>query len=132
MRYIYPDKIIAYIIRVNKEPVMTTTSRKDLIAAYKEQSTIAGVFAVICSATGEVWVGQSRHIDTQQNGLWFGLKQGGSPFAGMQKAWNAHGEAAFRFEQLDRLSPDLSDMARKDELKKRAGLWAARLEAKLI
>ncbi len=111
---------------------MTTTSRKDLIAAYKEQPTIAGVFAVICSATGEAWVGQSRHIDTQQNGLWFGLKQGGSPFAGMQKAWNTHGEAAFRFEQLDRLSPDLSDMARKDELKKRAGLWAARLEANLI
>lgn len=111
---------------------MSTTSRKDLIANYKEQPTIAGVFAVICSATGEVWVGQSRHIDTQQNSVWFSLKQGSSPFASMQKAWNEHGEAAFRFEQLDRLSPDLSDLARKDELKKRAGLWAARLEGKLI
>ncbi|WP_313472487.1 hypothetical protein [Brevundimonas sp.] len=39
---------------------------------------------------------------------------------------------SFRFEQLDRLSPDLSDMARKDELKKRATLWIARLGAEAL
>lgn len=111
---------------------MTSPSRKDLIAAYKDKPTIAGVFAVICAATGQAWVGQSRHIDTHQNGLWFALKQGTSPFAALQQAWREHGGETFRFEQLDRLSPDLSDMARKDELKKRAALWAARLEAKLL
>lgn len=111
---------------------MTSPSRKDLIAAYKDQPTIAGVFAVICAATGQAWVGQSRHIDTHQNGLWFALKHGGSPYAALQQAWNEQGGEAFRFEQLDRLSPDLSDMARKEELKKRAALWAARLEAKLL
>lgn len=111
---------------------MTTAARKDLIAAYKDQPTIAGVFVVICSATGQTWVGQSRHIDTQQNGLWFSLKQNSSPFASLQQAWKAHTPDDFRFEQLDRLSPDLSDMARKDELKKRAALWANRLQADLI
>lgn len=108
---------------------MTSADRKALINDYKDRETIAGVFAVICSATGRAWVGASRHIDTQQNGLWFSLKMGGSPFKSLQAAWKAHAPEDFRFEQLDRLSPDLSDMARKDELKKRAALWAARLGA---
>lgn len=111
---------------------MTSADRKALIADYKDRETIAGVFAVICSATGRAWVGASRHIDTQQNGLWFSLKMGSSPFKTLQAEWNAHGADSFRFEQLDRLSPDLSDMARKDELKKRAALWAVRLDAEAL
>ena len=111
---------------------MTSADRKALIADYKDRDTIAGVFAVICSATGRAWVGASRHIDTQQNGLWFSLKMGSSPYRSLQAEWNAHGGDGFRFEQLDRLSPDLSDMARKDELKKRAALWVARLEAEAL
>ena len=111
---------------------MNPADRKALVAEYKERPVVAGVFAVICSATGRAWVGQSRHIDTQQNGLWFSLKTGGAPFASLQAEWKTHGPEAFRFEQLDRLSPDLSDMARKDELKKRAALWAARLQAEAL
>ena len=72
---------------------MTQTDRKTLIAEYKERPTIAGVYAVICSATGQVWVGKSRHIDTEQNGLWFALRQGGSPWRALQQVWNAHAEA---------------------------------------
>lgn len=106
--------------------------RKTLIAAYKEQATIAGVFAVKCTATGQAWVGQSRHIDTQQNGLWFTLKHGSCPHRSLQAAWNAHDARDFRFEQLDRLPADISDLARKDELKKRQALWATRLDAETI
>jgi len=111
---------------------MTSADRKALINDYKDRETVAGVFAVICSATGRAWVGQSRHIDTQQNGLWFALKLGSSPYRSLQTEWTAHGADSFRFEQLDRLSPDLSDMARKDELKKRAALWSARLGAEAL
>ena len=111
---------------------MTSADRKALINDYKDRETVAGVFAVICSATGRAWVGQSRHIDTQQNGLWFALRLGGSPFRLLQTEWNAHGADSFRFEQLDRLSPDLSDMARKHELKTRAALWTARLGAEAL
>lgn len=111
---------------------MTSADRKAMIADYKDRDTVAGVFAVICSATGRAWVGQSRHIDTQQNGLWFALKLGSSPFRSLQAEWNAHGGDSFRFEQLDRLATDLSDMTRKDELKKRAALWIARLGAEAL
>lgn len=108
---------------------MTPARRKSFVAAYKERPTIAGVFAVICSATGEAWVGQSTHIDTQQNGLWFALRQGACPYRSLQAAWREHGEANFRFEQLDRLPEDVSALRRKDELKARAARWAARLQA---
>ncbi|MFC3078820.1 GIY-YIG nuclease family protein [Phenylobacterium terrae] len=108
---------------------MDRPNRKALVAAYKEKKTVAGVYAVICNATGQAWVGQSRHIDTQQNGLWFTLRLGSCRTPTLQAAWREHGEAEFRYEQLDRLADDLSDFARADELKKRAAMWIARLQA---
>jgi hypothetical protein len=111
---------------------MTPTNRKSLIAEYKERATIAGVYAVICSATGQAWVGKSRHIDTEQNGLWFALRHGGSPYRSLQWAWKAHTPEDFRFEQLDRLPDDISNLRRKDELVSRAKLWIARLGAEAL
>lgn len=111
---------------------MTRPDRKALIAAYKEQKTVAGVFAVICNATGQVWVGTSTHIDTHRNGLWFTLRLGGYPNPALQAAWREHGEAEFRFEQLDRLPDDTSALARDTELKSRARLWTARLQAETV
>lgn len=111
---------------------MTQADRRALVASYKERKTIAGVFAVICSATGEAWVGKSRHIDTHRNGLWFALKLGSYPNRALQSVWREHGEKGFRFEELDRLSADVSDLERDGELKRRAALWSARLQASAI
>lgn len=109
---------------------MDKPDRKALVAAYKEKKTVAGVYAVICNATGQAWVGQSRHIDTQQNGLWFTLRLKGCRTPSLQAAWDEHGEAEFRYEQLDRLPEDASDLAVGPELKRRAALWIARLQAR--
>ncbi len=111
---------------------MTPTARKALIADYKERPTVAGVFAVRCTATGQTWVGQSLHIDTQQNGIWFALKLDSSPYKSLQAAWRANTPEDFRFEQLDRLPEDLSLQRRKDELKARAARWTARLQAEAL
>lgn len=108
---------------------MTVTERKAMIAAYKERKTIAGVFAVICTATGQTWVGTTRHIDTQKNGLWAGLRLGSSPYRALQQAWNAHTEADFRYEQLDRLPHDMTPLGRGMELKERSARWRERLGA---
>jgi hypothetical protein len=111
---------------------MDRSDRKAAIAAYKERKTPAGVYAVICSATGEAWVGRSSHVETQQNGLWFQLRQATHRSAALQAAWREHGEAEFRFEILDYLPEDTSALMRDDELKKRAELWAARLRATVL
>jgi len=108
---------------------MDRQARKAAVAAYKERKPAHGVFAVICTATGEAWVGQSRHLDTQQNGLWFALKHGSSPHRSLQGAWKLHGPDGFRFEELERLRDDFSPLGRPDELKRRQALWAERLRA---
>ena len=111
---------------------MERQSRKAALSAYKERRPAYGVFAVICGATGEAWVGCSRHVDTQQNGLWFSLRQGTSPFASLQVAWKEHGEDAFRFEELERLREDFPEIGRMDELKRRQALWHPRLAATVL
>jgi hypothetical protein len=111
---------------------MDSQSRKAAVAAYKERKPAHGVYAVICTATGEAWVGCSRHVDTQQNGLWFTLRLGTSPHASLQAAWKEHGEREFRFEELDRLRDDFSEIGRADELRKRQALWRSRLQASAL
>ena len=111
---------------------MDRQDRRAAIAAYKERKPAFGVYAVICTATGEAWVGCSRHVDTRQNGLWFGLKLGTSPHASLQAAWRAYGEHAFRFEELERLRDDVPEIARLGELKKRQALWRSRLKAEAL
>jgi hypothetical protein len=108
---------------------MDRQARKAAIAEYKERKPAHGVFAVVCRATGQAWVGRSSHVDTEQNGLWFTLRLGGSPFKSLQAAWSEHGQDEFRFEELERLRDDFPALARKDELKRRQALWTARLEA---
>jgi hypothetical protein len=108
---------------------MDRQARKAAVAAYKERPPAFGVFAVVCNATGQTWVGASRHVDTQQNGLWFQLRLNGCRSPSLQAAWRDHGEAEFRFEELDRLRPDYPEIGRMDELKKRATLWRDRLRA---
>jgi len=108
---------------------MDRQDRKAAIAAYKERKSAWGIYAVLCTATGEAWVGHSRHVDTQQNGLWFALRLGTSPHSSLQAAWRQHGEPEFRFEELDRLRDDFPEIARLDEVKKRQALWCSRLRA---
>ena len=111
---------------------MQPKNRKSAIAAYKQRPAAFGIYAVICCATGEAWVGISRHVDNQQNGLWFALRQGSSPQASLQAAWRLHGESEFRFEELERLRDDFPEFGRMDELKKRSALWHARLQAQSL
>lgn len=108
---------------------MDRNARKTAIAAFKDRPAAYGVFAVICNATGETWVGQSLNLDAQQNGLWFSLKQGSSPYKSMQAAWTLHGADEFRFEELERLRDDFPTIGVRDELKRRQSLWVTRLHA---
>ncbi len=108
---------------------MNHQDRKAAIAAYKERKPAWGVYAVICTATGETWVGHSSHVDNRKNGLWFALRLGTSPHSSLQSAWEQRGEPAFRFEELERLRDDFPEIARRDELRKRQALWGSRLQA---
>lgn len=108
---------------------MDRQERKAAVAAYRQRKPAFGTYAVICTATGEVWVGTSRAVDTHKNRIWFELGIGTHANGALQSAWTAHGAAGFRYEELDRLREDFPDFERDDELKKRRALWQARLGA---
>lgn len=106
--------------------------KKAALAAYKERKAVAGIYAVRCSATGEVWAGRAPDLGTIQNRLWFTLRQGANPHRGMQATWLAHGAEAFAFECVERLDNDIPLIAHERVLKERLAYWCATLGAMAI
>jgi hypothetical protein len=104
--------------------------KRDLVREYKERKQRAGVFAVRCAPSGEVWVSGSPNVDRQQNGLWFQLRLGTYTNKAMQAAWKANGENAFSYEVIDELSdPPDNAYALKADLKTLEDEWRAKLGA---
>jgi hypothetical protein len=111
---------------------MDRQQRKAAIASYKARKPAFGIYAIICTATGQAWVGMSRRVDTQKNRIWFELGLGKSPHAALQAAWNSHGDGRFKYEELERLREDFPELERDDELKTRQALWQSRFEASVL
>lgn len=111
---------------------MNNDDRKAAVAAYKERKLAAGVYAVRCGASGQVWVGHTPNLDTIQNRIWFTLRQGTNPNHDLQLAWAAHGGDTFVFEPLERLSDEESAYVRNAHLKERAAYWRGTLNGSNI
>jgi hypothetical protein len=107
------------------------SGRKALLRAYKERKVEAGVYAVRCAATGEVWVGATPDLSTRQNGVWFSLRLGSHREPSLQTAWNTHGAEAFAFESIEAVDLDALDaFGRASRLKERRDHWTGALNAK--
>ena len=106
--------------------------RKAAIAAYKERKVIGGVYAVRCTATGEVWVGRWPNLATIQNRIWFTLRQGSHPNPDLQKSWQHNGAEHFRFDILEQMEEEASTYVRDSLLKDRAAHWRSTLAARSI
>ncbi len=79
--------------------------RKELLRQYAEDRPPQdGVFALRNSATGETWVGVSRNLDAQKNGLWARLAGGRLSNVDVQASWKTSGEAAFSYDILERFT----------------------------
>ena len=87
---------------------MSNDRKRDLVREYKERKVRRGVYAVRCSASGEVWASASPNLDSQQNSTWFQLRMGGHPNKTLQAAWKQHGDTAFSYE----IAAELSDEER--------------------
>ncbi|MDB5445609.1 MAG: nuclease family protein [Phenylobacterium sp.] len=110
---------------------MEPSERKAATAAYKESKRVAGLYAVRCAASGEVWVGRSADLAAQQNSLDFQLRHGPNN-AAMRAAWMRHGAESFRFEPLETVPENLTPAGRSDFLKGRALHWREALGAVAI
>ena len=103
--------------------------RREAARQFKERKVAAGAYAVHCPEAGAVWVGVTRNLEAARNACWFQLRMNGHRVPSLQEAWNAHGEAAFRFEVLAALDEDTHPMAVTDLLKAQKADWLARLGA---
>jgi hypothetical protein len=111
---------------------MKSDDRKAATAAFKKEKPVAGIFAVRCAATGEVWVGQSINLDSIQNRIWFSLRMGSHSNRALQSAWTAHGADAFAFEPLERLKEEELTYVRDALLKERFVHWRSALKGSAI
>src|SRR5271156_4489672 len=114
-------------MRSPRGATMQRIDRRAAIAAYKERKSVAGIYAIRCAPSGEVWVGQTLDLDKVWNRIGFTLRGGASPHRALQAAWNAHGAEAFLFEALERLEDEPLDFARQSKLKERKAVWVAKL-----
>ena len=106
---------------------MTPAQRAAALAAYRDRKPPAGVYALRCAGTGQVWVGSSPDLDKIANRHWFTLAQGTHPNAGLQAAFDAQGRAGFRFDILDTMALSRARLLDKARDKHVADLSARRL-----
>lgn len=108
---------------------MQGEDRKAAISAYKERKVEAGIYAIRCRPSDQIWVGSAPDLATIQNRLWFTLRQGSNSHRSLQQAWTAHGAEAFAFEIVERLEDEAIDYVRSRLLKARLLRWTDELQA---
>ncbi|WP_407158916.1 GIY-YIG nuclease family protein [Bradyrhizobium sp. STM 3557] len=102
---------------------MTPNQRKAAITAYKERKTAGGIYAVLCRPLNRRWIGRTADLDKIQNRLWFTLRQGTSPHASLQAAWNMHGPGAFALEVVEKIDDEALDFVRERMFAERLVHW---------
>lgn len=110
---------------------MDIVDKKAATAAYKKREAVAGIYAVRCTATGQVWVGRAGDLATIQTRLWFGLRTGANTHPPLQAAWNAHGADSFSLEIVEALEED-SATFRDALLRDRLKHWRGILNAEFV
>ncbi len=111
---------------------MKSEDKKAAIADYKKRKNAAGIFAVRCAASNQVWVGQTLTLDTVQNRIWFTLRAGTHCKRELQSAWTAHGADSFTFEPLEQLEEEEIPYVRDTLLKERVTHWRTELHGLVI
>ena len=110
---------------------MSKERRREIARAFKERPDRVGVYAVTCTRHATVWLGTTRHLDSQKNRLWFQLGAGTHVNQELQKAWATCGESHFQYEILEEVEDDnpllLEDLARQ-----RMSHWQEVLKAKPV
>jgi hypothetical protein len=107
---------------------MDRKRRQELQEQYASRKQPTGVFAVRNSASGEVWVGHSKNLDVQKNGLWGRLASGMCFNKDVQESWTKHGADAFSYEILEYVE-ETDPHAIQRLLPERADTWRAELKA---
>ena len=109
---------------------MDKAARREAVRDYKERKVVPGIFKITCAPSAEVWVGSSRNLPTQQNGIWFQLKLGSARSKTMQAAWKLHGAETFAFSVIEQVETEnVEGYVLQQRLKDRLTHWRQALDA---
>jgi hypothetical protein len=113
--------------------MISREDRKAAVAAWKERKPPAGIYALRCLPTGQVWVGRATDLDSVERRLRFALRTASTPHRSLLAAAREHGEEAFTFEAVERFEDeDSSPEFVRSMLKSRVRHWQAELGAEAI
>ncbi|SKA12481.1 GIY-YIG nuclease family protein [Consotaella salsifontis] len=108
---------------------MKSEERKAAVAEYKKRKVASGIFALRCSADGQIWVGRAPDVSKIENRLWFTLERGASINRTLQASWQQHGRKAFAIEIVEHLEEESDPYLRESVAKERLAFWRASLSA---
>ena len=77
------------------------TTREEIKRQYKETPKQAGVFRIVNTVSGKVFLGSSKNLEGRLNKHQFQLSSGRHPNRELQEDWNQLGTDAFRFEIVE-------------------------------
>lgn len=109
-----------------------TIDRKAATAAFRERKPSPGVYAVRCSGSGGLWLGQAADMTNVQNRHWFALRMGSHTNRVMQAAWASHGEASFSLEIIETLADEDDRIALASQLRDALKRWRTTLVAAAV
>lgn len=107
-------------------------ARRQIADEFKERKVPQGIYAIRCTATGDVWVGSSTNLNAVQNSQWFQLRGGLHRAASLQQTWTHHTEQVFVFEVLEQLDDDVSPLLLSDLLRDKRKVWIQNLQAQAL
>ena len=105
--------------------MLSNEQRKEAARKFREKKCSIGVYAVNCAASGRVWVGPSRNLESARNSVWFSLRLGAHREPSLQEEWKARGEEAFTFEVLEAVEEDTPALLVPDLLREMKKRWMA-------
>ena len=111
---------------------MDRQARREARDQFEKRKTEAGIFRLTCTATKDVWVGQSRNLASVMNRISFSAQNDPVLNAHFKSVWADQGADKFEFDVLDVLDPETPAVFINSTLKKRLDHWRDELGAGVI
>ena len=106
--------------------------RKAAVNAWKERKSAPGIYALRCTVSGAVWLGQAADLATVQNRHWFALRMGSHTNRALQAAWTQHGADAMVFEIVERLPEEADATLQSSQLRNALRRWRDEMGAAAV